>query len=288
MKTVWITALTKDKDRVGMAATTLKRYGMQSQGHFWLDEPDKATARVVLDAMLAAKADAWIVLADATSLAGHGVRYGLSLLAASLAAERGAAMPTVCLWPAGTPEDVMSTAHLPALLHTAAGFIENGPTWAVKLVAALAKPAASPHSVRRREHRTVARDRPNVKAARGLCIRYAKRRDRGRRSSARHCVSGGRPARRTTAKDRAGICAARFQDADRRSRIHELGRAQYDHARPVLFRTNHRVPRVTRVYALSGRRRRRGHGDSDAVGKSNASQRFIASETRVRRAAAIP
>jgi hypothetical protein len=142
MKTVWITALTKDKDRVGMAATTLKRYGMQSQGHFWLDEPDKATARVVLDAMLAAKADAWIVLADATSLAGHGVRYGLSLLAASLAAERGAAMPTVCLWPAGTPEDVMSTAHLPALLHTAAGFIENGPTWAVKLVAALAKPAA--------------------------------------------------------------------------------------------------------------------------------------------------
>lgn len=141
MKTVWITAFAKDKDRVGLAAATLKRYGMQSQGHFWLDEPDKATGRVVLDAMLAAKVDAWLILADEASLATPGVRYGLSLLAASLVAERGVALPIVCLWPTGTSPQALITDTLPPLLHSAASFVDSSPTWAVKLVATLAKPS---------------------------------------------------------------------------------------------------------------------------------------------------
>lgn len=139
MKTVWITALAKDKDRVGAAAASLKRYGLQSQGHFWLDEPDKATARVAFDAMLAARADAWLILVDAESLALPGVRYGLSLLAASLAAERGAPIPLACLWPAGSAPESAGAGGLPALLQSAMTFVEGNASWPVKIVAATAR-----------------------------------------------------------------------------------------------------------------------------------------------------
>ncbi|MDR5837105.1 hypothetical protein [Caballeronia sp. LZ034LL] len=130
MKQVWITALKKDDARIAQVVGTLKRYGIAAQGHVWLDEPDRAVARVVLDAMQAAHA--WIVLADDASLATPGVRYGLSLLQASLQSTREAAPPVFVLSTSGA-------ASLPPVLADAPVFTDANAAWPAKLVAALAR-----------------------------------------------------------------------------------------------------------------------------------------------------
>lgn len=140
MKTVWITALAKDQARVGATAATLKRYGIQSQGHFWLDEPDKATARAAADGALAAHADMWLVLADAASMAAPGIRYGLSLMAATLAAARGKPLPLVWLWPGDALPEAAGQASLPTLLQGGTAFAESNPSWPAKVIAAAARP----------------------------------------------------------------------------------------------------------------------------------------------------
>ncbi|MDR5773595.1 MULTISPECIES: hypothetical protein [unclassified Caballeronia] len=130
MKQVWVTALAKDEARIAQVAATLRRYGIAAQGHVWLDEPDKAVARVVLDAMQAA--DAWIVLVDEATLAKPSVRYGLSLLYASLQASRGAAPPVLFLTASG---DTVP----PPLFAGALTFADRNAAWPAKLVAALAR-----------------------------------------------------------------------------------------------------------------------------------------------------
>jgi hypothetical protein len=141
MKNVWITALARDDVRSSSVAATLKKYGMQAQGHVWLDEPDKAVARIVQDAMEAAHADAWLVLIDPQVLAKPSVRYGLSILHASLQSSRGAPLPLVCLWPTEAAPASVSLAALPPMLGDALVFGEHSAAWPAKLVAAAARPA---------------------------------------------------------------------------------------------------------------------------------------------------
>jgi hypothetical protein len=142
-KTVWITAFNKDKDaaRVGAVSQILKRYGLATQGHFWVDDPAKLAWRVGLDALNAARADLWLVLVDAAELAKPSVRYGLSLFAASLREARGAGFPVVLSAPDGVNADV-----IPALLADATILAEGNAAWPAKIVARanLAKAGTAP------------------------------------------------------------------------------------------------------------------------------------------------
>lgn len=136
MKQVWVTALARDEARIAQVAGTLKRYGIAAQGHVWLDEPDKAVARVVLDAMQAAHA--WIVLVDDAAWMKPSVRYGLSLLYASLQSTRGAAPPVLFL-------TASNDTSAPPFFADALAFPDTNAAWPAKLVAALARaPKAAP------------------------------------------------------------------------------------------------------------------------------------------------
>ena len=130
MKTVWITAFDKEKDAARVAAVSqlLKRYGLATQGHFWVDEPAKLAWRAGLDALNAARADLWLILADDAALAKPSIRYGLSVFAASLREARGLGFPMVLSGAAGIES-------MPALLGGATVLVENHPSWPAKIVA---------------------------------------------------------------------------------------------------------------------------------------------------------
>lgn len=128
MKTVWISALAHHQPRVAAVTAQLKRYGLQCRGHFWQDAADKVGWRPALSALLEARADLWLILADADEIAKPDVRYGLSLMAAALRQARGASFPVVVLWN-------MAPAGLPPLLQDALNLEETTPSWQAKIVA---------------------------------------------------------------------------------------------------------------------------------------------------------
>lgn len=131
MKTVWISALTENQPRVAAVSEHLKKYGLQCLGHFWADAPEKLAWRAALTALLEARADAWLVLADNTEMAKPAVRYGLSLMVAALHQVKGAGFPVVLLWNSVAPAIGM----LPQLLQQATVVEEAAPSWAAKIVA---------------------------------------------------------------------------------------------------------------------------------------------------------
>jgi len=136
MKTVWITALKEDQPRVAAVTAVLKRYGLQCKGHFWADQPDKLAWRVALEALLEAKADAWLVLVDADEIKKPSVRYGLSLMAAALRSARGGAS-MLTLWNSPPPAE----AALPVLMAQTELLLESGASWPAKIVAKANMPA---------------------------------------------------------------------------------------------------------------------------------------------------
>lgn len=131
MKTVWITALKEDQLRVAAVTQVLKRYGLDCKGHFWADEPEKLAWRVALTALLEARSDVWLVLADDTEMAKPGVRYGLSLMAAALYHVKDDGFPVVLLWNSVAPAIDM----LPQLLQQTTVVEEATSSWPAKVVA---------------------------------------------------------------------------------------------------------------------------------------------------------
>ena len=137
MKTVWMTALGHEEASASLVSSTVTGYGLACKGHFWVDAPEKMAWKEALTELLKERADLWLILANAAELAKPSVRYGLSLFAAALVAERGAAFPIVILDP-GTglvlPDRLVSATVLPLAL----------PTWPAKLVAKANMPANAP------------------------------------------------------------------------------------------------------------------------------------------------
>ena len=119
MKTVWMTALGHEEASASLVSSTVTGYGLACKGHFWVDAPEKMAWKEALTELLKERADLWLILANAAELAKPSVRYGLSLFAAALVAERGAAFPIVIL-DLGTglvlPDRLVSATVLPLAL----------------------------------------------------------------------------------------------------------------------------------------------------------------------------
>ena len=131
MKSIWITALAENQPRAAAVSAHLKQYGLQCQGHFWQDAPEKLGWRAALTGLLEAKADVWLILADDLEIAKPSVRYGLSLMAAALRQAKGAGFQIMLLWNSPAP----AARELPQLLQIATLVEESASAWAAKVVA---------------------------------------------------------------------------------------------------------------------------------------------------------
>jgi hypothetical protein len=146
MKTVWVTALAKDEARVKAVMGELKKYGLASDGHFWIDNLEKMAWLGARDGMKQAKAAVWLVLSSEKELAMQSVRYGLSMMALAAYAANGPGFPVALL---AKGKETIAPASLPSPLRTAALLSESTPAWQAKLVALASKPVtAAPQEFR--------------------------------------------------------------------------------------------------------------------------------------------
>lgn len=136
MKTVWMSALGHDQAAASAVTATLTRYGLACKGHFWVDAPEKMAWKEALVDLIKARADLWLILVDASEWVKPSVRYGLSLFAAALAAERGAGFPIVILDPAGSALAVPDALAHASVLQAALA------SWPAKVVARASLPPA--------------------------------------------------------------------------------------------------------------------------------------------------
>jgi hypothetical protein len=139
MKTVWLTALAKDEATVQSLIAKLQGYGIEVRGHFWEDDLDKMAWLEVRDALVRPDGAAWLILAGGDGLASPSARQGLSMLALSVRARRGA-LPTVLLLPAGTAAPAEGS--LPSPLSGLESMSLADPAMAAKLVARVHTPPA--------------------------------------------------------------------------------------------------------------------------------------------------
>ena len=131
-KRIWITALEKDEKQAQKLAEALARYGLQPEGHFWIDDLKNVAWRGPADELLKKETAVWVIMATMEELGKASVAFGLSLLALRVFAGRGHAFPVVLVWTAGDG----STYQAPTLLQGADVFAASNPSLAVKLVAA--------------------------------------------------------------------------------------------------------------------------------------------------------
>lgn len=101
MKKIWITSLDRDPERVQEVFAISKKYGLSSQGHFWVDDLKNMAWLAPREALQDKDTALWVLLGSAPELAKDSVRYGLSLLAISIQAQREHALPLLLLLTAG-------------------------------------------------------------------------------------------------------------------------------------------------------------------------------------------
>ena len=94
-KTVWITSLTKDETKTPALFAKIHGYGLNTNGHFWLDDLEKMAWAGPADELLKPDTGVWLLTGAAEDFAKPTVRQGLSLLALLLAGERGHGFPTI-------------------------------------------------------------------------------------------------------------------------------------------------------------------------------------------------
>jgi hypothetical protein len=97
MKKVWLTSLVSSEGPVKNVMAQLKTYGLEVDGSFWEDDLDKMSWIKPRDQLIDSKVALWLILASHEDLSTPSVRYGLSLLAITVQAQRGLGFPIVIL-----------------------------------------------------------------------------------------------------------------------------------------------------------------------------------------------
>lgn len=97
MRKVWLSSIDYPKENVQKIIGILKTYGIAADGHFWEDNLEKFSwikpRREILDKNI----PLWIILTSANALQKPSIRYGLTMLTASIQAQRGIAFPILIL-----------------------------------------------------------------------------------------------------------------------------------------------------------------------------------------------
>ncbi len=132
MKKVWLSSLVSSEEAVKKVISQLQTYGLEAQGHFWEDDPEKMAWMKVREPLLDPKVALWAILASKEDLSTPSFRYGLSLLAITVQAERGIDFPVVVLQADG---DKVSADTLTTPLKSVDVLSASAATLGAKLVA---------------------------------------------------------------------------------------------------------------------------------------------------------
>jgi len=146
MKSIWLSALKKDETAVQKVMAQFKNYGLELQGHFWQNDNPKMGWLAPRDELLKADVAMWAVLASRAELEDSDLRYGLSLLALTVQAQKGMGFPIVILQTEG---DSITAPELPDPLQRALVMPAGNAATPAKLVAKVhAKPPSLPAAYR--------------------------------------------------------------------------------------------------------------------------------------------
>ncbi|MFO7875002.1 MAG: hypothetical protein R6U55_00275 [Desulfovermiculus sp.] len=94
-KRVWLTMLDKDEPRAQRLYQTVTQYGMEADGHFWVDDLEKMAWSGPLQTMSESGTGMWLIAGQNDSLARPETLYGLSMLALALQGRRDLGLPIV-------------------------------------------------------------------------------------------------------------------------------------------------------------------------------------------------
>ena len=135
MKKVWLTALSKEMKQVQPLIAKLGTFGLECNGHYWMDDLKKAAWTAAAEKIL--EHDLWVILASDETLASDSIRYGLSMAALSVLGERGYGFPMVWLQDGELP----AAESLPTALGSVDVYRHDDPVMPAKLVAKANVPA---------------------------------------------------------------------------------------------------------------------------------------------------
>ncbi len=106
-----MTSLVRSEETVRKAMGQIKIYGLEADGQFWEDDPGKMAWASARDGLIDSKVALWVILASDEDFSSSSIRYGLSLLAITVQAQRGLGFPIVILLTQGElkPSEALST-----------------------------------------------------------------------------------------------------------------------------------------------------------------------------------
>lgn len=107
---VWITALDHKPEEAQQLFETVKTYAKDVEGHFWRDNLEQMEWSMAVPELAKKGVGLWIIAGSAETFAKQSVRYGLSLLALSVQAEKGFSFPMLIVPTSGeVPVDSLPT-----------------------------------------------------------------------------------------------------------------------------------------------------------------------------------
>ncbi len=136
MKKVWLSSLVKSEEAVKKSIIQLKTYGLEANGHFWEDDLDKMAWIKPREELLAADTSLWAILGSVADFQTPSLRYGLSLLATTVKAQKGLSFPILLLLSDGT----IDSRELPTALKDADIMSIADPGLGAKVVARVHSP----------------------------------------------------------------------------------------------------------------------------------------------------
>lgn len=96
-KNVFISILEKDEAKGKGLFTTVTRYGLSVNGHFWSDNLEKMEWAGPIPEMEKKEVGVWLIKGSKASYENPDIRFGLSLLAAAVQARRGHGFPILLI-----------------------------------------------------------------------------------------------------------------------------------------------------------------------------------------------
>lgn len=135
-KKIWLTSLDTVAPDVQGIMASLKKYGLDVDGHFWEDNLEKMAWSSPRRDLLNTDINMWLIYGNADSFAQPSILYGVSLLCLSVQATRGTNFPLAILQKGS---GVIDPDSLPRHFGECAVYQETGGAWGAKIVAALHK-----------------------------------------------------------------------------------------------------------------------------------------------------